>query len=100
MDFVKHMLEHYFIADHEIIKIEGANLQTNEITINTDSPDNIVSIIDGMSYKVKEADVILNGINIGTVTNGEFSNNPSKPKESKPDKKIRSIIKLRRPEKP
>ena len=74
---------------------------TNEITTDDINYEQLSSIIDIMNYKVREAEVIFNGINIGTLNNGEFVfKPPPEPKETKPEKKFRAILKLRRPEKP
>jgi len=74
---------------------------TNEITTDDINYEQLSSIIDIMNYKVREAEVIFNGINIGTLNNGEFVfETPPEPKETKPEKKFRAILKLRRPEKP
>ena len=45
---------------------------TNEITTDDINYEQLSSIIDIMNYKVREAEVIFNGINIGTLNNGEF----------------------------
>ena len=109
MDPSKHMLNKSLLDDR---------FQKNNIEINSYDDNNpgiklteeIRSIIDNVQYKVNEADVYLNAINMGTLINGEIIIEPGKPnryrggirhlsksEEIKPhETKIRSIKKIKR----